>query len=94
MYSPSEVQRLVFGCDAISGFLRAADKIDAGLAGMLGELLQRRFADTVGGTDRRRRRDPEQGRRRCVNSRIGPLGETPLRDVNGAWRKKGVASVL
>jgi hypothetical protein len=31
MYSPSEVQRLAFGCDAISGFLRAADKIDAGV---------------------------------------------------------------
>lgn len=45
------VQRLAFRCDAISGFLRAADKIDAGLAGVLGELLQRRFTDTAGRTD-------------------------------------------
>ena len=45
------VQRLAFGCNAISGFLRAANKIDAGLAGMLGELFQRRFTDTTSGTD-------------------------------------------
>ena len=48
---PFRVQRLAFGYNAISGFLRAANKIDARLAGMLGELLQRRFADTAGGTD-------------------------------------------
>lgn len=45
------VQRLAFGRDAISGFLRAPDEIDARLAGMLGELLQRRFADAAGGAD-------------------------------------------
>lgn len=45
------VQRLAFGCDAICGFLRTADEIDAGLAGMLGELLQRRLADAAGRTD-------------------------------------------
>lgn len=45
------VQRLAFTCNAISGLLRATDKIDTGLAGMLGELLQRRFADAAGSTD-------------------------------------------
>jgi hypothetical protein len=45
------VQRLAFGGDAIPGFLRAADKIDAGFSGVFGKLLERRFADTVSPTD-------------------------------------------
>lgn len=45
------VQRFAFTCNAVSGLLRPADKIDTGLAGMLGELLQRRFADTASSTD-------------------------------------------
>ncbi len=36
---PLSVQRLAFSCDTIASFLRAADEIDTGLAGMLGELL-------------------------------------------------------
>ena len=63
---PFRVQRLAFGYNAISGFLRAANKTDAGSAGMLRELFQRRLADAVGGTDEdgnetRRKREGDTG---------------------------------
>lgn len=48
---PFRVQRFAFGCNSVAGFLLAADEIGAGAAGVLGELLECRFADTVGGAD-------------------------------------------
>ena len=45
------VHRLAFGRDPISSFLRAADEVNTGLAGILGKVLQRRFADPAGGTN-------------------------------------------
>ena len=45
------VQGLALGGDARAGFLRAADEVYARLAGVLRELLQRRLADAIGGTD-------------------------------------------
>jgi hypothetical protein len=52
---PLRAPRLAFRYNAISGFLRAANKIGAGLAGMLRELLTRRLADEDGDDNQRKR---------------------------------------
>lgn len=45
------IQRLAFGCDAVSGFLGASNEISSWLAGMLRKALERRFTNSVSTTD-------------------------------------------
>lgn len=45
------VQLLAFGCNAIPGFLLAADEVGAGAPSMLDELLEGCCPDAVGGAD-------------------------------------------
>ena len=82
------VQRLAFAYDAISGFLRAADEINAGLGNMLGELLQRHLADPA----RRTSKDGDKARREGGgDAGIGGLDFCEghhLRCVNGGLRGK------
>ena len=45
------VERFTFGRDAVAGFLRAPDNVDAWLSCVFRELLHCRFADSIGAAD-------------------------------------------
>jgi len=81
---PLRVQRLAFGCNTISGFLRAADKNRRGVSGYAWRIASASFHRCHWWRRRRRRREPEEEQRQCGNSKIGRQGGRPLRGVNRA----------